>query len=219
MVRSLAARFPGGQRIERVIGMTTMRTIHAIALAMILSAAPLMSCAPSRSEVAGPTASVNATPDAISAAATLSAVQRGPGAGQPAVDFALKGIDGSDVTLSSLRGKGVVLVFWATWCEYCRQVLPHLAEVYEEARDDGIEMLAINQQEEPERVVAYTAEHDLPYPVLMDRDGEVADRYRVRGLPTTVFIDPGGAVQRVHLGTLEESALRDYVNALLPKET
>ncbi len=200
--------------------MTTMRTIHAIALATILLAAPLVSCAPSPDgKATGPTAPANATPDAIGAAATLSAVQRGPGVGQPAADFALKGIDGSDVTLSSLRGKGVVLVFWATWCEYCRQVLPHLAEVYEEARDDGIEMLAINQQEEPERVVAYTAEHDLPYPVLMDRDGEVAGRYRVRGLPTTVFIDPGGAVQRVHLGTLEESALRDYVNALLPTET
>lgn len=201
------------------MGMTTMRTKLAIALVALLLAAPLVGCAPSADDKApGATASANATPNAISAAATLSAVQRGQGARQPAADFQLKGIDGSDVALSSLQGKAVVLVFWASWCEYCRQVLPRLAEMYEETRDDGLEVLAINQQEDIERVVAYVAEHELPYPVLMDRRGEVAGRYRVRGLPTTVFIDPEGAVQRVLLGTLEEDALRDYIDALLPKE-
>ncbi len=218
MVRSLAARVPGGQLIERVTSMTTMRTIRAIALAVLVATSVLAGCAPARDGMTPtPTAPTNATPDAISAAATLSAMSVGPQTGQPAADFSLKAIDGSDVTLSSLRGKAVVIAFWATWCEYCREELPLIAGLYEEVREDGLEVLAINMLEEPERVVAYVAELELPYPVLMDRRGEVAAQYRVRGLPTTVFIDPEGAVQRVHLGTLEESVLRDYVNALLPK--
>lgn len=191
--------------------------MHAIVLLMLAATAVLAGCAPAAE--ATPTPPPNATPDAISAAATLSAYTAGPKAGQPATDFTLKAIDGSDVTLSALQGKGVLLVFWATWCGYCRDQFPALASVYEEAREDGLEMLAINEEEEPERVIAYVAEHELPFPVLMDRKGEVADRYRVRGLPTLVFIDPEGVVQRVHPGTMEASDLQANVDALLPPKS
>lgn len=200
-------------------GMTTIRTIRAVALAVLAMSALVVACAPAGRAPTTVTAPANATPDEISAAATLSAISAGPQTGQPAADFTLKAIDGADITLSSYRGKAVVLAFWATWCEYCREELPLIAALYEEVHDGGIEVLAVNVGDEPERVLAYVAELELPCPVLMDRRGEVATRYRVRGLPTTVFIDPEGNVQRVHLGTMEEQVLRDYVDALLAKES
>lgn len=191
-----------------------IRTIAAVALALFVIAPVATGCAPDRREAAP---AAGTTPDEVSAAATFSAVSVGPQVGHPAADFTLESVDGADVTLSSLQGKAVVIAFWATWCQYCREELPRIAELYEEVHDDGLEVLAVNVREEPERVAAYAAELDLPYPVLMDRRGEVATRYRVRGLPTTVFVDPEGDVQRVHLGTLEEPTLQAYVDAVLPQ--
>lgn len=198
--------------------MPSFRVMHSLVPLLVMATVLLAACAPGRA-TATPSPAAGATPNAIDAAATLSAMSTGPQTGRPADDFTLEAIDGSDVTLSALRGKAVVVAFWATWCEYCREELPLIADLYAEAHDDGLEVLAVNLHDEPEQVVAFVAELGLPYPVLMDRRGEVANRYRVRGLPTTVFIDPEGAVQRVHLGTIEESTLRDYVNSLLAKES
>ncbi|HHX43554.1 MAG TPA: TlpA family protein disulfide reductase [Chloroflexi bacterium] len=195
--------------------MITRRTVLGLLVAVVVCSG----CAP-RHDVATPppAATTDATPDAIAAAATYSAIAVGPRPGQAAIDLTLPTIDGASITLSELEGRAVVVIFWASWCAYCRQELATLVEVYEEAHEKGLEVLAINTEEEPERVVAFAAEHRLPYPVLLDHRGEVATRYRVLGLPTTVFIDAEGIVQHVHPGIMEAAVLQEYVDAVLPSE-
>ncbi len=111
-----------------------------------------------------------------------------------APDFRLKDIKGQEVNLSSLRDRPVLLVFGTTWCPYCREEIPRIKEIYRQGREKKLEVLNIYINETESKVTDFAARYELPYPVLLDKDGRVAERYQVRGVPTLVLLDRQGKI-------------------------
>ncbi len=101
------------------------------------------------------------------------------------------------VTLAGLRGRYVFINFWNTWCPPCRGEMPDLERFYREYRDENVEFLFINitaQEKSVRDVNAFLAESKYSLPVYLDRQGEVARAYGIRGIPTTLVIDPAGEI-------------------------
>lgn len=127
-----------------------------------------------------------------------------------APDFSLGDLNGDLVSLSSLKGRFVILNFWATWCGPCRIEMPDLDQLYREHAAHGLTVLAVNmtQTDSVQAVEAFVDELDLSFPVLLDTTGEVSNqRYGVLGLPTTYFVDREGTIMRMQLGPLNRSEL------------
>jgi thiol-disulfide isomerase/thioredoxin len=133
--------------------------------------------------------------------------------GRPAPPFDLERLGGDRVALEALRGRVVVLDFWATWCRPCVHALPMLHEVaaWGQERNMPLTILAINSWEIPnvddndpqkrrEQVQRFWERHGFTLPVMMDFDDSVAERYGVQGLPTTIIIRPDGVIHTQHIG-------------------
>jgi peroxiredoxin len=121
--------------------------------------------------------------------------------GHDAPDFKLSSLDGKQVSLSDLKGKVVVLDFWATWCPPCRASLPHLNKLYDEKKAEGVQVFAVNQQEEKDKVQEFVEKTKLTLPILLDTSGDVNDKYKASGaIPETVVIGKDGIVKKVFLG-------------------
>ena len=116
-----------------------------------------------------------------------------------APDFTLTQLDGGAVTLSKLRGRVVVLDFWATWCGPCRFSLPSLEVIYKQYQDHGVIVLLVNEGEEAATVRQW-AQRRFTAPILLDRDEHVAQLYHATGLPTSLIIDQSGYLRYVHEG-------------------
>ena len=125
--------------------------------------------------------------------------------GALAPDFLLGRLDGSELRLSDLRGQPVVLNFWATWCAPCRKEIPQFVDAYERHRGEGLVIVGVNMQEGKGIVRPYAEDFGMTFPIAIDVDGEVADAYRILGLPTTYFIDREGIVRSVFTGPFEQS--------------
>ena len=136
---------------------------------------------------------------------------------EPAPDFALTNLDGETVRLSDFRGKTVVLNFWASWCPPCREEMPDFQELWDERGEGGSDdlvMLALDflVQDTMADARGFVEGNGFTFPVLFDTaDGAVADRYRVRGLPATFFIDREGVVRSVNYGPVFRNLLPDGV--------
>lgn len=138
----------------------------------------------------------------------------GPRAGEAAPDFSLPATDGATVRLSDLRGRPVLLNFWATWCAPCRHELP-LLQAAQQPQGEGLVVLGINVRESPDKVSAFASELDLELPLLLDRDGRVGDAYRVYGLPTSLLVDRDGLIAARHVGPLDAATLDGYLAPVL----
>lgn len=107
--------------------------------------------------------------------------------------FNLPDLQGKKVSLRSVRGKIVLLNFWATWCPPCRAEMPSMQRLYEKLQAHGLEILAISIDAQGERVVEpFMREFSLTFPALLDTNGDVASEYKVRGIPTSFIIDDQG---------------------------
>ena len=132
--------------------------------------------------------------------------------GQVPPQFKLKNLAGEDVTLDDYKGQKVILNFWATWCEPCREEMP-LFERVDQANDDVV-VLAVNmahQDSGSEKVEAFLAKQNLTFPVVFDETGDVANAYKIINLPSTYFIDEEGKISNKVLGQVEETALLQYL--------
>lgn len=121
----------------------------------------------------------------------------------PAPDFRLQDLNRREVSLAGLRGRPVLLVFGTTWCPYCREEIPRIKDIYAKGRGKNLEVLNIYVNETEKKVGEFAARYSLPYPVLLDRDGKVAERYQVRGVPMIVLVDGQGIIKCYQCRNLE----------------
>ena len=139
-----------------------------------------------------------------------------PVAGRPAPNFTLQSVDGQTIKLADFRGKVVILNFWATWCPPCRAEMPALEEVYQARRDEGLVVLAIDQNEAPDSVKSFQAELGLTFPLLFDPGYTVSDQYRINLLPSTFFIGRDGVIHDVVFGgPMNRALLESKIESLL----
>lgn len=123
-----------------------------------------------------------------------------PMIGKEAPDFTLATLEGKDVSLKSLRGKTIILDFWATWCGPCKQGLPVLMDIAKSRAADGVELWSVDLSEKNSKVAGFLEQRKWDLRVLMDTKGAVANSYGVKGIPHTVVIDPDGVVRLVEIG-------------------
>jgi len=124
-----------------------------------------------------------------------------PEVGHLAPDFTLPSLDGQTVRLSDLRGKAVLLNFWATWCAPCRLEMPTIDKAYQEYKSRGLEILAVSLDAGSNSVVKnFMQELKLDFPVLLDPNMEVLRLYRQFSIPATFLIDKQGIVRHRELG-------------------
>lgn len=169
---------------------------------------------------------MNVNVHSIVAAATLAASLAAgaaeslrPWTGAPAPPFVLATPKGESVDLARLRGKVVLVNFWATWCAPCVEEMPALARLRARLAPRGFEVIAVNQGEMPARVGAFLERAGLDLVVAMDRDKEVARAWKVRALPTTFVLDTAGRVRLFAEGELDTGeALDSAIVPLLPRE-
>ncbi|MCH2146049.1 MAG: redoxin domain-containing protein [Phycisphaerales bacterium] len=131
-----------------------------------------------------------------------------PTLGKEAPGFELKTLRTDEtVSLESLRGKVVVLDFWATWCGPCVAGLPTMDKVTSEFKDKGVVFYAIDLREPADRVRSFVDKKKWTFPVLMDDKGEIANKYGVSGIPHSVVIGKDGTILKVHIGFAGAAAL------------
>lgn len=134
---------------------------------------------------------------------------------KPAPRFVRRGIDGRRVDLGSLRGKVVLLTFWATWCEPCQVEMPRFIDCQRRLGGDGLQIVAVSLDDDEEPVRAFTAGRHVNYPVLMG-DARLARAYgEILGLPVNFLIDRHGRIAAVFKGQTDLDELESALRAVL----
>lgn len=179
-------RLPAG-----LIGLAGLALLSSLVMAALLLIGP-----PGRS--AGGGSALTPVPDRISDGALAPGFQSETPAGEP-------------ISLEALRGRPVVLNFWATWCGPCRVEMPALQRASERYAGDGLTILAVNAMEPADRVTGFMEELGLTFPAVLDPDGEILDLYGVRVFPTTIVVDAEGRIRAEHYGPLTDELIDEYL--------
>ena len=137
-----------------------------------------------------------------------------PRVGYITPDFTLRDLQGVERSIKDYRGKVVMLNFWASWCGPCRREIPDLVRVYEEYRDRDFVIVAVNVRERRELVSEFAEKQGMSFPILLDARASVAMQYRLRGIPTSLFLDRDGTIRYIHVGTISEEQIRSQIERL-----
>jgi thiol-disulfide isomerase/thioredoxin len=153
-------------------------------------------------------------------ASVLKPQDDGPANGTVAPDFTLKSLDGKEVSLSSLKGKAVMVNFWATRCEPCKIEMPWLVDLQEKYRKDGFEILGVAMDDSSQKEISeFARKMKVNYTVVIGSE-KVADLYGgLDGLPTNFFLDRNGKVIDSFKGLRSESVIVDDIKKALASET
>jgi thiol-disulfide isomerase/thioredoxin len=136
----------------------------------------------------------------------------------PAPGFTLTSLDGQQVSLASLKGKVVMVNFWATWCVPCRQEMPHLEALYQRYNSLGFELLAVNvEKNNADGARKWLQETPVSFTVLTDPNNEITKLYKVQTMPSTVLVARDGTMRFIHHGYKPgyENDYQTQVRALL----
>jgi len=149
------------------------------------------------------------------AAANLDAADANTGTniGETAPNFVSTRPDGETISLTDYRGEVVLLNFWATWCGPCRIEMPEFEDSFQEYRDEGFTILAVNNQERPEQVTAFADQLGLTFPLVMDQRGDINAQYGVVNYPSTYLIGRDGEILDRHLGPLTSNAIAEMISS------
>ncbi len=133
----------------------------------------------------------------------------------PAPDFTLKGVDGNDLTLSSLKGKVVIIDFWATWCPPCREEIPGFIELYKKYKDQGLEIIGISVDKDENKLKKFVADNGVNYPIVSFTK-DVTEAYGgIQSIPTTFILDHQLNIVGKHVGFVETAAFEKEIEPLL----
>jgi peroxiredoxin len=157
---------------------------------------------------------VSADESGVSTSGKIPAPQQG----FLAPDFELKTPTGETVKLSDLRGKAVLVNLWATWCPPCREEMQTIEKVYQEYKEQGFTVLAVNMtyQDNPLAVMPFVNEQKLTFPILLDETGHMGNAYQLRSLPSSYFIRRDGIINEVVIGgPMSEALLRTRIEDIL----
>lgn len=153
-----------------------------------------------------------------SAAPVGAALSAADPAGRPAPDFELKSLDGKSYKLADLRGKAVLLNFWATWCPPCKIEIPWFIELQKQYANQGLVVVGVAMDDDTnkQKVVGdFVSQMKIDYPILLGTD-QVADQYGgVDALPTTFFIGRDGKIVRRVMGLAGHSEFEEAIQAAL----
>jgi peroxiredoxin len=134
---------------------------------------------------------------------------------RPAPDFSLTDLSGRNLRLSDYRGKVVVLDFWATWCDPCKQEIPHFIEMQSKYTSQGLQVLGVSMDDDEPPVREFQQKFKMNYPVALGSP-ELADQYGgILGLPITFVIDRNGRIAARHVGATDASVIEAEVQKLL----
>jgi cytochrome c biogenesis protein CcmG/thiol:disulfide interchange protein DsbE len=139
-----------------------------------------------------------------------------PLVGRPAAAFTLTAFDGTPLALDSLRGKVVVVNFWASWCKpACYDEAPVLERTWRTYRERGVMVVGVDMQDTPEAAQAFIRRFELTFPNAPDPGGKVAVEYGVYGVPETFFVDRQGTIRAKHVGAVTDEVIRGKLEPLL----
>lgn len=138
--------------------------------------------------------------------------------GKAAPDFELQATDGTKVKLADLKGKKVILNFWATWCPPCKQEMPEMQKFYEKNKQDVV-IAAVNYTPSERangeaKVKNFASENGLTFPILLDTTSAVSNTYKVISLPTSYFVDTKGVIRQKYIGPMTEAFMEKTVKGL-----
>lgn len=153
----------------------------------------------------------------VAVALSLPALAQQPK--QKAPNFALKDAQGKTVELAKLKGKVVLVNFWATWCGPCRKEMPDFVEVYKQQKTKGFEIIGVSLDEEGWEVVRpFLTKYNINFPVVVG-DGKLAKAYGgIEFLPTSFLIDRNGFIVDKHVGLLSKEKLEHKIAPLLQEK-
>ena len=135
--------------------------------------------------------------------------------GQAAPDFELKTVDGQVYKLSDLKGKPVLINFFATWCPPCRAEMPLLEETYKQYKDQGFVVLAVNLNESDVVITSFQQKLGLTFPIVVDKSDAVSRAYDIVPLPTSYFVDREGVVRGLWKGEIRKPQLEELLKKIL----
>lgn len=143
----------------------------------------------------------------------------GLGQGDTPPNFELTTFDNEVINLSELKGKKVILNFWASWCGPCKAEMPHMQNYYENyAEDDNVEIIAVNMSTQERRgmdgVEEFIDSYGLTFPIPLDEEGKVIVDYGIVTIPTTYLIGTDGTLVQKIIGPMDEKTIRSLVNQL-----
>ncbi len=156
---------------------------------------------------------------AVLLVAALAYLWLSPSGLEQAPDITVTTVKGEQIALKSLRGKPVLVNFWATSCPGCVKEMPELSELYRDLAPKGLSIIGIAMfYDPPSNVLTFIKQHGVPYPIALDPKSEAAKAFGgVQLIPTSFLIDPDGKIVKAKLGEVDINALRQQIEAMLPK--
>lgn len=138
--------------------------------------------------------------------------------GDKAPLFELKTVEGDKVALSDYKGKGVILNFWGTWCEPCKEEMPDLNRMNKIYQSKGVEVLTVHVKDSPQQVKQFFSElpEDVDLKVALDGSGDVMSAYNANDLPNTYIIDKDGVIKAHHKGQMSRTDIKKYMDMVQP---